>query len=53
MAEQDPAAIEEAATLVAAGVKVPIAAVYRLSEIKKASSIRSAVARCFLDIAEG
>jgi NADPH:quinone reductase-like Zn-dependent oxidoreductase len=31
-----PAAIQEASTLVAEGVKVPIAAVYRLSEIKEA-----------------
>ena len=48
-----PAAIEEAATLVAEGVKVPIAAVYRLSEIKKAVEHTLRGGKVLLDVAEG
>jgi NADPH:quinone reductase-like Zn-dependent oxidoreductase len=47
-----PAAIEEAATLVAEGVKVPIAAVYRLSEIKKAVEHTLRGGKVLLDVAE-
>ena len=47
-----PAAIEEAATLVAEGVKVPIAAVYRLSEIKKAIEHTLRGGKVLLDVAE-
>jgi NADPH:quinone reductase-like Zn-dependent oxidoreductase len=48
-----PPAIEEAATLVAEGVKVPIAAVYRLSEIKKAVAHTLRGGKVLLDVAEG
>jgi NADPH:quinone reductase-like Zn-dependent oxidoreductase len=48
-----PAAIEEAAKLVAEGVKVPIAAVYRLSEIKKAVEHTLRGGKVLLGVAEG
>jgi NADPH:quinone reductase-like Zn-dependent oxidoreductase len=48
-----PAAIKEAANLVAEGVKVPIAAVYRLSEIKKAVEHALRGGKVLLDVAEG
>ena len=48
-----PAAIREAAALVAEGVKVPIAAVYRLSEIKKAVEHTLRGGKVLLDVAEG
>ena len=48
-----PATIEEAAKLVAEGVKVPIASVYRLSEIKKAVEHALRGGKVLLDIAEG
>jgi NADPH:quinone reductase-like Zn-dependent oxidoreductase len=48
-----PPAIEEAATLVAEGVKVPIAGVYRLSEIKKAVEHTLRGGKVLLNIAEG
>ena len=48
-----PAAIEEAAKLVAEGVKVPIAAVYRLSEIKKAVEHTLRGGKVLLQVAEG
>ena len=47
-----PAAIKEAATLVAEGVKVPIAAVYRFSEIKKAVEHTLRGGKVLLDVAE-
>src|SRR5258706_4910075 len=47
-----PPAIEEAATLVAEGVKVPIAAVYRLSEIKKSVEHTLRGGTRLLDVAE-
>jgi len=47
-----PAAIREAAALVAEGVKVPIAAVYRLSEIKKAVEHTLRGGKVLLDVAE-
>ena len=47
-----PPAIEEAARLVAEGVKVPIAAVYRLSEIKKAVEHTLRGGKVVLEIAE-
>ena len=47
-----PAAIKEAAALVAEGVKVPIAAVYRLSEIKKAVEHTLRGGKVLLDVAE-
>ena len=47
-----PPAIEEAARLVAEGVKVPIAAVYRLSEIKKAVEHTLRGGKVLLDVAE-
>src|SRR5258706_513683 len=46
-----PAAIEEAARLVAEGVKVPIAAVYRLSGIKKAVEHTLRRGKVVLDVA--
>ena len=46
-----PAAIEQAARLVAEGVKVPIAAVYRLSEIKKAVEHTLHGGKVLLDVA--
>jgi NADPH:quinone reductase-like Zn-dependent oxidoreductase len=48
-----PEAIEEAATLVAEGAKVPIAAVYPLSEIKKAVAHTLRGGKVLLDVAEG
>jgi NADPH:quinone reductase-like Zn-dependent oxidoreductase len=48
-----PAAIEKAATLVAEGVKVPIAAVYRLSEIKQAVAHTLRGGKVLLHVAEG
>jgi NADPH:quinone reductase-like Zn-dependent oxidoreductase len=48
-----PAPIKEAAALVAEGVKVPIAAVYRLSEIKKAVEHTLRGGKVLLDVAEG
>jgi NADPH:quinone reductase-like Zn-dependent oxidoreductase len=47
-----PAAIEEAARLLAEGVKVPIAAVYRPSEIKKAVEHTLRGGKVLLDFAE-
>jgi NADPH:quinone reductase-like Zn-dependent oxidoreductase len=46
-----PAAIEEAATMVARGVKVPIAATYRLAEIKKAVEHTLRGGKVLLDVA--
>jgi NADPH:quinone reductase-like Zn-dependent oxidoreductase len=46
-----PPTIAEAATLVAGGVKVPIAAVYRLSEIKKAVAHTLRGGKVLLDVA--
>ncbi len=48
-----PATIKEAAKLVAEGVKVPIASVYRLSEIKMAVEHALRGGKVLLDIAEG
>ena len=48
-----PATIKEAVKLVAEGVKVPIASVYRLSEIKKAVEHALRGGKVLLDIAEG
>jgi NADPH:quinone reductase-like Zn-dependent oxidoreductase len=48
-----PATIKEASKLVAEGVKVPIAAVYRLSEIKKAVEHALRGGKVLLDVAEG
>jgi hypothetical protein len=48
-----PAALEKAATLVAGGFKVPIAAVYRLSEIKKVVEHTLRGGKVLLDVAEG
>ena len=48
-----PPAIEEAATLVAEGVKVPLAAVYPLSEIKKAVAHTLRGGKVLLDVAAG
>jgi NADPH:quinone reductase-like Zn-dependent oxidoreductase len=48
-----PPAIEEAARLVAEGVKVPIAAIYRLSEIKKAVEHTLRGGKVLLDVAGG
>jgi NADPH:quinone reductase-like Zn-dependent oxidoreductase len=47
------ATIKQAAKLVAEGVKVPIAAVYRLSEIKKAVEHTLRGGKVLLDVAEG
>ena len=47
------AAIEKAAGLVAEGVKVPIAAVYRLSEIKNAVEHTLRGGKVLLDVADG
>jgi NADPH:quinone reductase-like Zn-dependent oxidoreductase len=47
-----PAAIQQAAALVAEGVKVPIAAVYHLSEIKKAVEHVLRGGKVLLDVAE-
>jgi hypothetical protein len=46
-----PPAIAEAARLVAEGVKVPIAAVYRLSEIKRAVEHTLRGGKVLLDVA--
>jgi NADPH:quinone reductase-like Zn-dependent oxidoreductase len=46
-----PPAIKEAAALVAEGVKVPIAAVYRLSEIKKAVEHTLRGGKVLIDVA--
>jgi NADPH:quinone reductase-like Zn-dependent oxidoreductase len=48
-----PAAIREAARLVADGVKVPVAAVYRLSEIKEAVKHALRGGKVLLGVAEG
>ena len=48
-----PATIQEAARLVAEGVRVPIAGVYRLPEIKKAVEHSLRGGKVLLDVAEG
>jgi NADPH:quinone reductase-like Zn-dependent oxidoreductase len=48
-----PATIKEAAKLVAEGVTVPVAAVYRLSEIKKAVEHAQRGGKVLLDVAGG